>query len=424
MIDNKLLREQLNDVIRALSNKGFQFDTEKYQQLESQRRELQQQTENFQAKRNSIAKNIGIAKSQNQDCTELLEEAQLIGQQMGNLEQELKQHQQIMQDFLAKVPNTPHESTPVGTSEADNITLKSWGTIPTFDFDIKDHVTLTESSGQMDFHQASQLTCSRFVVLKNDIALLNRALANWMLNTHTTQFGYTEINTPVLANASSLYATGQLPKFKEDQFWTDDDKHLALIPTAEVTLTNLVRDQQLHPDNLPIKLCAHSLCFRKEAGSYGKDTRGILRMHQFEKVELVQIVHPEHSYEQLEQLTSHAEYLLEALELPYRRVALCGGDLGFSAAKTYDLEVWIPSQQCYREISSCSNTESFQARRLNAKVKLGKKSVHVHCLNGSGLAIGRTILAILENYQQKDGSVVVPEVLRKYMHGKTHILTS
>lgn len=424
MIDNKLLREQLDEIVTALNKKHYNLDVTTYQKLEAKRRDLQQQTESFQAQRNAMAKRIGMAKAKGEATEDLFKEAQLLGDKMGSIEKDLKEHQASMQSFLAQIPNTPHHTTPTGRNETDNITVKTWGTIPTFDFPVKDHVALTESSGQMDFHTASQLSCSRFVVLKNDIALLNRALSQFMLNTHTQRFGYTEVNTPVLANADTLYGTGQLPKFKDDQFWTDDDKHLALIPTAEVTLTNLVRDTQLRIDDLPLKLCAHSLCFRKEAGSYGKDTRGILRMHQFEKIELVQICHPDSSYEQLENLTSHAEFILEALELPYRKVALCGGDLGFSAAKTYDLEVWVPSQQCYREISSCSNTESFQARRINAKIKTDKKSILAHCLNGSGLAVGRTLLAVLENYQQADGSILIPQVLRPYMHERTHILTS
>ncbi len=422
MIDNKFLRENLNHVAEELLKKKYQLDVDKYLALEQTRRSLQEKTESFQAERNKTAKAIGIAKSKNEDSTELFAKAQEIATAMGNCEQELKQHQLKLQAFLLDIPNIAHSSTPTGSTEAENVVLKEWGTAKNFDFPVKDHVDLTAKSKQMDFDSASELTCSRFVVLRNDIALLNRALVQWMLDTHTTKFGYTEINTPVLANEKTLYGTGQLPKFKDDQFWTDNEPSLALIPTAEVTLTNLFRNQQIQSSST-IKLCAHSLCFRKEAGSYGKDTKGMLRMHQFEKVELVHIAHPDNSYQQLEELTSHAEYLLEALDLPYRRVALCTGDLGFSAAKTYDLEVWLPSQNTYREISSCSNTEAFQARRINIKIKAdGQKPVLAHCLNGSGLAIGRTLLAIIENYQQQDGSINIPKPLQSYMHGKTSIL--
>ena len=424
MLDNKLLREDLDAVVNKLRMKNFTLDKQTYTTFESTRKELQSITEKLQQDRNSLAKEIGIAKKQKLDTTELMRKGNEVSKKLSETETQLKAHQKDFQDFLSSIPNLVHDSTPRGSSEDDNVVINKYGTPRNIDFEVKDHVSLCSASKQLDFEAGSNLSGSRFVVLQADIALLNRALINYMLDTHTKTFNYLETNTPVLVNEKALFGTGQLPKFRDDQFFTNSEHNLALIPTAEVTLTNLLRDTQLDEATLPRKLCAYSLCFRKEAGSYGKDTRGMLRMHQFEKVELVQVVHPSASYEALEDLTSNAEHILKTLELPFQRVSLCGGDLGFSAAKTYDLEVWLPSQNTYREISSCSNTECFQARRMNIKIKCknNKKPIFAHCLNGSGLAIGRTLLAILENYQQADGSVEIPKVLIPYMHGKTKII--
>ena len=423
MIDNKHLRDNLDSVAEKLTKKQFKLDKEQYHALETKRKTLQSTTEQLQAQRNQSCKAIGIAKSKGEDTQTLMTEAQRIAKEMGTIEQELKAHQEKLQMFTLGIPNVPHDSVPEGASEADNVPVKTWSEPRTFDFPVKDHIDLTHDSGCIDFELGATLATSRFAVLRSEIALLNRALIQFMLDTHTQRFGYEEINTPVIVKSDALFGTGQMPKFHDDQFWLDDERELALIPTAEVTLTNLIRNNLLTQDQLPLKFCAHSLCFRKEAGSYGKDTRGILRMHQFEKIELVQITHPDTSYDALDELTSHAEYILEQLNLPYRRVALCTADLGFSAAKTYDLEVWIPSQNTYREISSCSNTEDFQARRMKARLKLpNKKNVLPHTLNGSGLAVGRTVLAILENHQESDGSITIPSALAPYMHGKTSIL--
>ena len=419
MLDPNLLRNDINAVATALEIKRHTLDVAAYQSLEAQRKELQVEAQDLQAQRNARSKDIGKTKAQGGDVEALMQEVASFAEQQKTAQGKLEQVQEALSAITSVLPNIPHNSVPAGNSEDDNIEVSQWGSPKSFDFEVKDHVDLGEDLGGLDFETATKITGSRFVVMKGALARMHRALIQYMLDTHTEQHGYQEVYVPYLANADSLVATGQLSKFGDhDLFATQAEDGLYLIPTAEVPVTNIVRDTILSSDELPLKMVAHTPCFRREAGSYGRDTRGMIRQHQFEKVELVQIVKPEDSYQALEELTSHAEAILQGLDLPYRKVILCGGDLGFSAAKTYDLEVWLPGQNAYREISSCSNFESFQARRLMARYRLeNNKTELVHTLNGSGLAVGRTLVAILENYQQSDGSIVVPEALRGYLNG-------
>ena len=419
MLDIQLLRNNLDLVAERLASRGYTLDTEGFQGLEAERKVLQTRTQELQAKRNALSKQIGQLKGRGEDTAPVMAEVAGLGDALKVNEDELAAILKKLEAFLSFIPNLPHESVPTGKSEADNVEVRRWGTPKTYDFPVKDHVDLGEGTGGLDFETGAKISGARFAVLKGGIARLHRALAQFMLNTHTGQHGYTEVWTPYLVNAASMYGTGQLPKFEEDLFKVlrDDAEALYLIPTAEVPVTNIVRDTILAADALPLKMVCHTPCFRSEAGSYGRDTRGMIRQHQFDKVELVRIEKPENSWAALEELTGHAEAILQALNLPYRVMALCSGDMGFSAAKTYDLEVWLPAQNTYREISSCSNFESFQARRLSARFKQDKKNELVHTLNGSGLAVGRTLVAVLENYQNADGSITVPEVLRPYMGG-------
>ncbi len=424
MLDIQLLRNDLDAVARRLATRRFVFDTAHFQELEQERKAVQTRTQELQARRNALSKQIGVAKAKGEDASGLMAEVAGLGDELKRLEDKLATIQSRLHALLAGVPNLPHESVPVGESEADNVELRRWGTPRVFDFPAKDHVDLGEGLDLLDFATAAKLSGSRFSLLKGALARLHRALAQFMLDVHTREHGYTEVYVPYLVNAESLFGTGQLPKFEADLFATfkGADEKLYLIPTAEVPVTNMVRDVILPAEALPLRLVAHTPCFRSEAGSYGKDVRGMIRQHQFDKVELVQIVPPARSYEALEELTGHAESILRRLDLPYRVVALCTGDLGFSAAKTYDLEVWLPGQNTYREISSCSNFESFQARRMQARFRGEKgKPELVHTLNGSGLAVGRTLVAVLENYQNPDGSVTVPPALRPYMGGVERI---
>ena len=420
MLDPKLIRNQLADTAAQLQRRGFTLDVENIERLETQRKDIQVHTEKLQAERNSSSKSIGKAKAAGEDIQPLLDQVAGLGEQLNAARQELEAVQNQLEDILMGIPNIPHESVPAGTDETQNAELRRWGEPAAFDFDVKDHVDLGEGLGGMDFQSAAKLSGSRFAVLRGPLARLHRALIQFMLETHTQQHGYQECYVPYLVNADSLRGTGQLPKFEEDLFATRGEDSLYLIPTAEVPLTNLVRDVILDADQLPLRLTAHTPCFRSEAGSYGKDTRGLIRQHQFEKVEMVQVVAAQDSWQTLEELTGHAEHILQRLELPYRVVTLCTGDLGFSAAKTYDLEVWLPGQQAYREISSCSNFGDFQARRMQARYRnpdTGKPEL-VHTVNGSGLAVGRTLVAVMENYQQADGSIRIPEVLQPYMGGQ------
>lgn len=424
MLDIQLLRNDLANVAKRLAQRGFVLDTTAFENLENQRRNLQVQTEEWQAKRNSLSKQIGALKGQGKH-----DEAQAVMDEVAQIKQDLEQTQndyEAVQNqidaLLLTIPNLPHESVPVGKDEQENVEVRKVGTPRTFDFDIKDHVDLGEALG-LDFEKAAQLSGARFSLMKGKVARLHRALAQFMLDTHTQQHGYTECYTPYIVSDSTLLGTGQLPKFGEDLFHVTrggDESKLTqyLIPTAEVTLTNTVRESILAIDELPLKLTAHSPCFRSEAGAYGKDTRGLIRQHQFDKVEMVQIVQPETSYDVLEEMVSHAENILKLLELPYRVITLCTGDMGFGATKTYDLEVWLPAQNTYREISSCSNCEDFQARRMKARFKdADGKNRLVHTLNGSGLAVGRTLVAVLENHQNADGSINIPVALRPYLGG-------
>lgn len=421
MLDSKLVRTQPQEVAQKLAARGFTLDVAKLEQLEAQRKEVQMRTEQLQSERNSSAKSIGQAKARGEDIAPLLAAVDKMGSDLDAAKQQLAEIQTQLDDILLGVPNIPHASVPVGADEDQNVEVRRWGEPAKFDFEVKDHVELGENLGGLDFANAAKLSGARFAVMRNGIARLHRALAQFMLNTHTEEHGYQEHYTPYLVQASALQGTGQLPKFEEDLFRLDREGQasLYLIPTAEVSLTNLVAGEILAADELPIKMVAHSPCFRSEAGASGRDTRGMIRQHQFDKVELVQIVQPEKSFEALEELTGHAEKILQALNLPYRVMALCTGDMGFSASKTYDLEVWVPSQDKYREISSCSNCTDFQARRMQARFRnpeTGKPEL-VHTLNGSGLAVGRTLVAVIENYQQADGSIHVPEVLLPYMGG-------
>ena len=415
MIDPKLLRTELDTVAEKLAKRGYELDKAFWQQVEEQRKSIQVKTEELQAKKNAGAKQVGLMKRNGENTDALMAEMATISSEMKQAEDALKALQEKIQAAALTIPNLPDDSVPAGKDENDNVEMRRWGEPRQFDFAVKDHSDLGEDLGLLDFEMAAKLTGSRFSVLKGQLAKLNRALIAFMLTTHTDKYGYTEMYVPYMVNADSLLGTGQLPKFEEDLFKLRGEKEYYLIPTSEVPLTNSVRDKILDPEALPIKMTAHTPCFRSEAGSAGRDTRGLIRQHQFEKVEMVQIVHPETSMQALEDMTGQAEYILQQLGLPYRVIVLCGGDMGFGAVKTYDIEVWLPSQNTYREISSCSNCGDFQARRMQARVKDGKKTELVHTLNGSGLAVGRTLLAIMENYQNADGTITVPEVLRPYM---------
>ena len=459
MLDIQALRNDLDAVAARLATRGYPLDTTRFGQLESARKTIQTRTQELQAKRNATSKQIGMGKAKGEDVSAIMAEVAGLGDELKELEAQLEQIQQDLQAFLSVIPNTPHLSVPEGKSEADNVEMRRVGSPPEFDFEVKDHVSVGEDVGGLDFETATKISGARFSLLKGPLARLHRALAQFMLDIHTEQHGYTEVYVPYLVNAYSMRGTGQLPKFEEDLFSVnassvftaadfqrieemkqEDERVLKetgikvvsastkkqhkfyLIPTAEVPVTNMVRDSITPLEKLPLKFVAHTPCFRSEAGSYGRDTRGMIRQHQFDKVELVQIVHPELSYDALEQLLAHAETILQKLALPYRVMKLCTGDIGFSAAMTYDIEVWLPAQNAYREISSCSNFEAFQARRMQARFRneQGKPEL-LHTVNGSGLAVGRTLVAILENYQQADGSVVVPEVLRPYMGNLEYI---
>ncbi len=422
MLEIQQLRNDLDNVVAKLASRKFVFDTAAFTALETERKVVQTRTQDLQAKRNNASKQIGIAKSKGEDVSTIMAEVAGLGEQLKADELRLAEIQTELQNLLLNVPNLPHQSVPVGKDETENVEVRKVGTPRTFDFAIKDHTDVGTPLG-LDFDTGAKLSGARFTLMRGQIAKLHRAIAQFMLDTQTEQHGYTECYTPYMVNAETLIGTGQLPKFEEDLFsLAHNDSKLYLIPTSEVTLTNTVRDEIVSAEALPIKLTAHTPCFRSEAGSYGKDTKGMIRQHQFDKVEMVQIVHPDKSYEALEEMVGHAENILKALELPYRVVSLCTGDMGFGAAKTYDLEVWLPAQNTYREISSVSNCEAFQARRLQARFRnaLGKPEL-VHTLNGSGLAVGRTLVAVLENYQQADGSVTIPKVLQPYMGGKTAI---
>lgn len=423
MLDLQLLRTDLAGVAARLATRGYVLDTAAFTALEAQRKEVQTRTQALQAKRNAASRQIGVAKSHGQDTAALLAEVATLGEALQAAEEQLAVVQAQMQSFLANVPNLPHESVPAGNAEEDNNEVRRVGTPRVFDFAIKDHVDIGAPLG-LDFDTGAKVAGTRFTFMRGQLARLHRAIAQFMLDVHTREHGYLECYTPYLANAETLFGTGQLPKFEADLFAAkkggqeSDGEAFYLIPTAEVTLTNSVRNKIVPLAALPIKLTSHTPCFRSEAGSHGRDTRGMIRQHQFDKVEMVQIVHPEQSYRALEEMVGHAEAILRKLELPYRVMLLCTGDLGFSAAKTYDLEVWLPAQNTYREIASISNCESFQARRMQARFRnaSGKPEL-LHTLNGSGLAVGRTLVAILENYQQADGSVTVPFVLRPYLGG-------
>ncbi|EPL9570305.1 serine--tRNA ligase [Providencia rettgeri] len=429
MLDPNLLRTELDAVAEKLARRGFTLDVEKLRELEERRKVLQVETETLQADRNSRSKTIGAAKARGEDIEPLRLEVNQLGEKLDSAKAELDKLQQEIRDIALSIPNIPDDQVPDGRDDSDNVEVARWGEPRQYDFEVRDHVSLGELTGGLDFPAAVKLTGARFVVMKGQVARMHRALAQFMLDLHTEQHGYQELYVPYLVNHDTLYGTGQLPKFGEDLFHTKpleeeaNSSTYALIPTAEVPVTNLVRDEILDEDALPLKMTAHTPCFRSEAGSYGRDTRGLIRMHQFDKVELVQIVHPEKSMDALEELTGHAEKVLQLLNLPYRKVILCTGDIGFGSRKTYDLEVWLPAQNTYREISSCSNMWDFQARRMQARFrgKSDKITQLVHTLNGSGLAVGRTLVAILENYQLADGRIEVPEVLRPYMKGLEYI---
>ena len=414
MLDIQLLRNDPEAVAARLSTRGFEFDVDGFTRLEVERKAVQTRTQELQARRNSTSKAIGIAKSRGEDVAPILAEVASLGDELAAAEQALAQIQVALNDLVSGVPNLPDAQVPVGRSEADNVEILRWGTVRTPDFQVRDHVDIGAPLG-LDFETATRISGARFSLLRGGIARLHRALAQYMLDTHTGRHGYTEVYVPYLVNANAMFGTGQLPKFEEDLFHVPRAglEQMYLIPTAEVPLTNMVREQIVDRATLPLRFVAHTPCFRSEAGAYGRDTRGMIRQHQFDKVELVQIVEPEASEAALEELTGHAETILRELELPYRKMALCTGDMGFSSQRTYDLEVWLPAQNAYREISSCSSFGSFQARRMQARYRNAQgRNELVHTLNGSGLAIGRTLVAVLENFQQADGSVVVPSVLR------------
>jgi len=420
MLDPTLLRAHLADTAKRLATRGFVLDTAAVEQLETRRKQLSMETQELQSVRNARSKAIGQAKAKGEDVTELMAEVAGLGDKLKSNEQALADVQARLAEIALGIPNLPHESVPEGRDEKDNVEVGRWGTPRSFDFEVKDHVELGERHGWLDGDAGAKLSGARFTVMRGQLAHLHRALGQFMLDLHTAEHGYLECNVPVIVNADSMQGTGQLPKFADDLFATEvGETKRYLIPTAEVPLTNLLRDTIQDADALPLRMTAHTLCFRAEAGSYGRDTRGMIRQHQFEKVEMVQISRASDSYAQLEELVGHAENVLRKLNLPYRKLLLCTGDMGFGASKTYDLEVWLPSQQTYREISSCSNCEDFQARRLQARVRnpdTGKPEL-VHTLNGSGLAIGRTLIAVMENNQNADGSITIPEALRPYMAG-------
>ena len=424
MLDPKFFRTEIDSVAARLQTRGFELDVEAYNALEEKRKSLQIKTQELQNERNVRSKSIGQAKAKGEDIQPLLAQVSQLGSDLDEAKAELEQVITSLNVFYQETPNLPDENVPVGKDEDENLEISRWGVPKTFDFEVKDHVDIGAGlSNGLDFETAAKLSGARFAVLRGDLARLHRALAQYMIDVQTQQHGYTEMYVPYLVNSDSLFGTGQLPKFGEDLFHTkpatEEGQGMSLIPTAEVPLTNTVRDVILTDKELPLKMTAHTPCFRSEAGSYGRDTRGFIRQHQFEKIELVQIVKPEQSDAALEELTGHAEVILQALELPYRKMLLCTGDMGFGSAKTYDLEVWLPAQDTYREISSCSNMRDFQARRMQARFRPaeGQKPELVHTLNGSGLAVGRTLVAVLENYQQADGSIKVPSVLQPYMGG-------
>ncbi|MGB6138683.1 MAG: serine--tRNA ligase [Pseudoalteromonas rhizosphaerae] len=427
MLDSKLLRQDLEQTAARLAARGYELDTATVSALEEKRKTLQVKTQELQSERNSSSKAIGQAKAKGEDAQPLLDAVSNLGAQLDSVKAEQDAILEELKQISLAIPNLPDESVPAGADESDNVEISTWGEPKKYDFAVKDHVDLGQDLNGLDFEMGVKITGSRFTVMRGAMARMHRALVQFMLDTHTDKNGYTEMYVPYLVNRDSLYGTGQLPKFAEDLFHTkglvnddgEEQEGFSLIPTAEVPLTNSARDEIYDEKDLPIRLTAHTPCFRSEAGSYGRDTRGLIRQHQFDKVELVQLVKPEDSMQALEELTGHAEQILQALELPYRKVILCMGDMGFGSAKTYDLEVWLPAQDTYREISSCSNMVDFQARRMQARFRRNgeKKPELLHTLNGSGLAVGRTLVAILENYQQADGSVAVPEVLRSYMNG-------
>ncbi len=426
MIDPHLLRENPHGIAKILADRGFYFDAVSFAELEAQRKILQVETQALQSERNSASKQIGIAKSRGEDAAILLADVSRIANLLNAKTQALEQVLYAIEAIHVGLPNIPHASVPVGKNEHDNVEVRRVGTMPVFDFAVKSHDELGEQLGLMDFQLSAKITGSRFVVMKAQLARLHRALAQYMLDVHTLENGYEEVYVPYIVNKDSLLGTGQLPKFADDLFKLAGEAPYYLISTAEIPVTNMMRDCIVDAACLPLRFVCHSPCFRSEAGSYGKDTKGMIRQHQFEKVELVWISRPEHSYAALESLLNHAELILQRLELPYRVMALCTGDMGSSAAKTYDLEVWLPSQHAYREISSCSNTESYQARRMQARCRTpqAKETQLLHTLNGSGLAVGRTLVAVMENYQQADGSIDIPAVLRPYMAGQTRIKAS
>ncbi|MBE2258319.1 MAG: serine--tRNA ligase [Rhodobacteraceae bacterium] len=424
MLDIQLLRNNIDTLAERLATRGFALDKAGFQRLESERKTLQTRTQELQAARNTLSKQVGTLKGRGEDAGPVMAQVAALKDELEANEGRLGELLRELDAFLAVVPNPPHDSVPIGRSEADNVEVKRWGAPRVYDFTVSDHVDLGETLGQLDFATAAKIAGTRFSLLKGPLARLHRVLAQFMLDTHTQQHGYTEVYAPYLVNAASLLGTGQLPKFEDDLFkiLRADAEPLYLIPTAEVPVTNIVRGEILAAETLPLKLVCHTPCFRSEAGSYGRDTRGMIRQHQFDKVELVQIVAAEESLAAHEELTAHAEQILELLELPYRRVTLCTGDMGFSSAKTYDLEVWLPAQNAYREISSCSNFEAFQARRMQARYRSDRNRTElVHTLNGSGLAVGRTLVAIMENFQHTDGSITVPAVLRPYLGGLERI---
>ncbi|WFB47302.1 serine--tRNA ligase [Vibrio coralliilyticus] len=434
MLDSKLLRTELDETAAKLARRGFKLDVETIRTLEEQRKSIQVEVENLQSTRNSISKQIGqkMAAGDKEGAEEIKKQIGTLGSDLEAKKAELVEIQNKLEDITLSVPNLPDDEVPDGKDEDENVEISRWGEPKSYDFEVKDHVDLGEMGDGLDFASATKITGARFIIMKGQFARLHRAIAQFMLDLHTDEHGYTEMYMPYLVNSDSLFGTGQLPKFGEDLFHTEpltekvndeEPRKLSLIPTAEVPVTNMVRDTIVDEADLPIKMTAHTPCFRSEAGSYGRDTRGLIRMHQFDKVELVQITKPEDSMAALEELTGHAEKVLQLLELPYRKVILCTGDMGFGARKTYDLEVWVPAQETYREISSCSNTWDFQARRMQARFrrKGEKKPELVHTLNGSGLAVGRTMVAILENNQEADGRIAIPAVLQKYMGGATHI---
>ncbi|NMF88746.1 serine--tRNA ligase [Aromatoleum petrolei] len=419
MLDIQLLRNQIEVVTNALAARGMTFDPTEFQSLETERKNLQTRTQELQAQRNSLSKQIGILKGKGEDAAPVMAQVAGIGDELKANEQALSALLVRIETLVAGLPNLPHASVPVGEDETANVEVSRWGTPREFAFEVSDHVDVGGGLGGLDFETAVKITGSRFAVMRGGVARMHRALAQMMLDVHTGEHGYTEVYVPYLVNATSMFGTGQLPKFEADLFavpW--DEGRFYLIPTAEVPVTNIVRGELLAGDALPLKFVSHTPCFRSEAGSYGRDTRGMIRQHQFDKVELVRIEHPDNSWAALEELTGHAEAILRKLELPYRKIVLCTGDMGFASAKTYDLEVWLPAQNTYREISSCSCFEGFQARRMQARFKNAQgKNELVHTLNGSGLAVGRTLVAVLENYQRADGSVVVPKALVPYMGG-------